>query len=532
MSSEKPALKPKPKVPPPVKAKKPQLAATALLESKSGVNASAALKSNLTKTMSQTSENSTSSQPSKPVRLASELYTATVSKFPPPPVHVHRNKSQASVTIDRSSPAASTPEQETASPVSSQSPVSSDDEDAPPLPSRPSRSESVSSVEEEDAPPLPRRPSPSTRPAVLDEKKSKIPPLRSELFQKQPSPEVPGKPKPPRPAKPSLNLNTTTDSFSRTLSSNLEKLKVSGSKPSLSPPTPPKSRSSALSSGTSTPPSPPKPRIRPSAPPPRSASKSNWRAPDLNLELQTGWFAKEDFENHIPADLQGLDYATSFGYNSKEFFRVVVFRNRDLSTTKLRFTWPKSGDPGASVEHEIKFVPPPQATKAQLEEGASLYGDHVAGWTEAHKGKKVGDGECWTLAHDALQRGCGKHAFVSSGLVHGALLSTVTGKQGGPEIRKEPVSDTIKRGDILQFANCCFRYPNKALFYGSPDHTSVVSHVTGSSELPRLQVLHQNVNGEKLVIEESIDLETLVEGTIKVYRPISSSWISELSPMW
>ncbi|KAG7694038.1 hypothetical protein KL930_002999 [Ogataea haglerorum] len=531
MSSEKPALKPKPKIPPPVKAKKPQLAATALLDSKSPVNASSAVKSNLTKTVSQTSEKSTSPQSPKPESSTSELYTATVSKFPPPPVHVLRNKAQGSVAIDKSSPAASSPEQKPTSPVSSQSPVSSDDEDAPPLPLRPSRTESVSSVEEEDAPPLPRRPTASAKSALVDEIESKLQPPRPERFQKHSSPDS-EKPRPPRPGKPSLNLKPNTDSFSRNLSSDLEKLSISSSKPLLSPPNPPKSRSPAHSSGTSTPPSPPKPRTKPSAPPPRSGLRTNWKAPDLNLELSTGWFAKDDFENHLPTDLKGLDYATSFGYNSKEFFRVVVFRNKDLSTIKLRFTWPKSGDPGVSVEHEIKFVPPPQATKAQLEEGASLYGEHVAGWTEAHKGKKVGDGECWTLAHDALQRGCGKHAFVSSGLVHGALLSTITGKKGGPEVRKEPVSDTVKRGDILQFANCCFRYPNKALFYGSPDHTSIVGHVTGSTELPRLQVLHQNVNGEKIVIEESIDLDMLVEGSVKVYRPIGAGWISELSPMW
>ncbi|KAG7904828.1 hypothetical protein KL907_003044 [Ogataea polymorpha] len=532
MSSGKPALKPKPKIPPPVKAKKPQLSATALLDSKSELNASSPLKNNLTKTVSPTSDIPASAQPPKPLRSTSELYTATVSKFPPPPVHVHRNKLEASVTVDRSSPAASSPEQKPASPVSSPSPVSSDEEDAPPLPSRPSRTESVSSVEEEDAPPLPRRPTPSTNSAVVDELKSKLPPPRPQVLQKHLETSISEKPKPPRPAKPSINLKPTTDSFSRNLSSNLENLDLSSSKSSPNPPTPPKSRSSALSSGTSTPPSPPKPRTKPSAPPPRSVPRLNWKAPDLNLELSTGWFAKEDFENHLPLDLKGLDYATSFGYNSKEFFRVVVFRYRDLSTIKLRFTWPKSGDPGSSAEHEMRFVPPPQATKAQLEEGASLYGDHVAGWTEAHKGKKVGDGECWTLAHDALQRGCGKHAFVSSGLVHGALLSTITGKAGGPEIRKETVTDTIKRGDILQFSTCSFRYPNKALFYGSPDHTAIVSHVTGSTELPRLRVLHQNVNGEKIVIEESIDLEALVEGTIKVYRPISASWISELSPMW
>ncbi|KAH3663600.1 hypothetical protein OGAPHI_005001 [Ogataea philodendri] len=541
MSSEKPALKPKPKIPPPIKAKKPDLTVVTAPEPADEENVVASWRNSLKKTEPQLSpktEHKPAPKPTEPVRTS---FSAVASKFPPPPVHINRNKSQASIKLERTpSTTPSLPEGQRSSTVSSKTPLSSDDEDAPPLPSRPSRGNSVSSVEE-DAPPLPKRPGISPQHSVVQELKTRAPPkprvLERSDSQKSatppPRPERKGTPPVVKP-KPALKPKPVPESFTNTLTSNLETLKLQQQRPNHSaPPTPPKSRSSAFNSGTASPASPaPRSRSKPSVPPPRSAAKSNWHPPVLNLELDSGWFAKDDFENYLPKDLQNLDYATSYGYNSKENFRVLVFRNRDLSTTKIKFTWDKAGDPAQSADHETKFVPPPQASKALLDEGAAVYGEHVAGWSEAQKGKKVGDGECWTLAHEALKRGCGKHAFISSGLVHGALLGTIVVNDKKPKFQKEPVSSNIQRGDILQFKDCCIRYPNKALFYGSPDHTSVVTHVTGSVELPKVDVLHQNVNGEKVVILETLELDKLVEGEVKVYRPVAASWISELTPMW
>ncbi|CDK25974.1 unnamed protein product [Kuraishia capsulata CBS 1993] len=272
-----------------------------------------------------------------------------------------------------------------------------------------------------------------------------------------------------------------------------------------------------------------KPKAPPVVPPHRTLAKSDWKPPVLDLELTKPWFVNdENFAENLPKVFKGLNFATAYGYNSKEHFRILTVRLHDLSTAKVKLTWPKSGDPTALVEVEKKFEEPPHASSKQLLEGASLFGEHVASWCETKEDKTVGDGECWTLAHDALEKGCGKHAFVSEGLVHGALTLLIKFENGKTERVKSSVSDGIKRGDILQFENCCLRYPNKALFFGSPDHTAVVTSVSGS----QLNIIHQNVNGNKFVVREEIDIDKLTEGTIKVYRPVTSKWIEDLSPVW
>ncbi|GMF07923.1 unnamed protein product [Ambrosiozyma monospora] len=217
----------------------------------------------------------------------------------------------------------------------------------------------------------------------------------------------------------------------------------------------------------------------------------------------------------------------------KKHFKMMAFRNNDLSTIKLKLIWEKT-DPKSTVEPELKFIPPPMATQELLLQGSSKYGEHIASWCEVKLGSKVGDGECWTLAHDALEKSCGKHAFVSSGYCHGAILYTLIGseKKGvPPSVVKESVTDELKRGDILQFTSCGFRYPNKALFFGDPNHTSEAAEVKPSpdnSQFQKVVVLHQNVNGHKIVSTEEIELDKLMEGKLEVYRPVDASWIPSL----
>ncbi|GMF01017.1 unnamed protein product [[Candida] boidinii] len=74
------------------------------------------------------------------------------------------------------------------------------------------------------------------------------------------------------------------------------------------------------------------------------------------------------------------------------------------------------------------------------------------------------------------------------------------------------------------------RYPNKALFFGAPHHTSIV--LSASDNDSEVEVMHQNVNGKKIVQRESLDLSKLTEGEIKVFRPVNVNWIEELTPMW
>jgi len=90
-------------------------------------------------------------------------------------------------------------------------------------------------------------------------------------------------------------------------------------------------------------------------------------------------------------------------------------------------------------------------------------------------GKQVGNGECWTLAHDALEFVQGTvvpKVMVSAGTIHGQCIFARDGQktiQGSLE--------DVRPGDIVQYLECKFeRRQNGRVVTtstaGAPDHTS------------------------------------------------------------
>ena len=67
-----------------------------------------------------------------------------------------------------------------------------------------------------------------------------------------------------------------------------------------------------------------------------------------------------------------------------------------------------------------------------------------------------------------------------------------------------------KPGDILQFQNAIFLGMNYWMILGTPDHTAIVFMVQGSD----VMLLHQDVNGIRLVQSSTINLADLHSGTI------------------
>lgn len=299
---------------------------------------------------------------------------------------------------------------------------------------------------------------------------------------------------------------------------------------------PPTRRLVSNSSVTSStpPPAPPSRNKAPLVPPPRNTAA--WKEPKINFELSTLWFMSDDLSN-LPRDLQGLDLQCSHGFVGTKEFKIFAFRLRDLATLKVKLVWKKgSAVPIDTLSEEVEFMAPPVATKAQLMDGNEKYGEHIANWCEVKEGQTVGDGECWTLAHDALEKACGRHAFISSGLTHGALIATFVGKDNTiPAITLPPVSDAIRRGDILQFKSCVFQYPRRTMSFGSPDHTAIVLDVKESDDADKdgrlkwLEIIHQNMAGVKKVRVSDIDLGRLSSGELRVFRPVDAEWITDLS---
>lgn len=288
------------------------------------------------------------------------------------------------------------------------------------------------------------------------------------------------------------------------------------------------SRNSSTSklSSSSTPPPPPPSRFSG-----RSQDKvfqqNKWKQPDLDLEIPTCWFASGN-SGTIPKCFQGCDWTSSYGSSGSQRFSNYAFRLPDLATAVLKFSWDSGGSsPLMTLKQSVKFIPPPSATKEQLLDGYKQYSEHIANWCEVKAGAQVGDGECWTLAHDALKKACGSHAFVSSGYNHGALILTVKANtsEDEPIIVRETVTDSIRRGDILQFTSCLFKSGGQWQVFGHPDHTAIVLDTSGS----KLKIVQQNFQNQKVVGFGEIDLHELSSGELKVFRPVDSNWIIDLS---
>ena len=121
----------------------------------------------------------------------------------------------------------------------------------------------------------------------------------------------------------------------------------------------------------------------------------------------------------------------------------------------------------------------------------------VLSYARERKGKQEGNGECWTLAANALKTAGARTA-----------RSYDFGRKLGPR-------DAIYPGDIVQFEKAEF-----AGRYGAtmPHHTAIVESVHGPT---KLGLIHQNFgDAGKRVSLRTIDLVELKSGTVEIYRPL------------
>ena len=251
------------------------------------------------------------------------------------------------------------------------------------------------------------------------------------------------------------------------------------------PPPPPRPR---IANGTAPPPPPVNVSTKPtlSTKPTRSSSQPSWTPTDIPLNFEKQWYSTDPMEqipylsaNPSKAISSSSITASGSGYaNHMTWLYTATFAIRwttDLSRTFIRVTW-SSDDPRGSVQGRQKHFPPPTPLgPTDLEKCSGLYGPAVVRFCQGQLGRQVGDGECWTLAHDALEFVQGvvqPKCMVSSGTIHGQCIfrregtTTVFGTLEG-----------VRPGDIVQYLECKFeRRQNGRVVYtssaGAPDHTS------------------------------------------------------------
>ena len=134
------------------------------------------------------------------------------------------------------------------------------------------------------------------------------------------------------------------------------------------------------------------------------------------------------------------------------------------------------------------------ATNAQE---SSAVAKKILAFCDLNKGKKVGKGECWDLAKEALN---------SAGAKWTAPYDF------GKALTKK---DAVLPGDIIQFEKVRIEYPDGA-WKEIPHHTAIIYKV---AETNKYTIAEQNANGKRFVLFSEIDLSYIKKGKYTIYRP-------------
>ena len=266
----------------------------------------------------------------------------------------------------------------------------------------------------------------------------------------------------------------------------------------------------------------------------------------VDLELHTRWFLQKPPGFPFPSlrahgDLNA-DYSWEYmesinppGSRDYTFIGAVQWFS-DMSITKVRVRW-NSANVSGTVRGEQKRIQgagSEQLGETELRLASSWYGRHVVDWCRARIGTTVGDGECWALADKALE-GAGVQAVLegheppmrSVSRVHGQSILHWTCESGVPVEGLLEIT-SVAPGDILEMSNAHFKTVkmNSAFNLRSEQnvglavHTAIIAKVEGE----KMHVIEQNTQMEKTVVENVYDLHDMVEGTVKIYRPIGQSY--------
>ncbi len=136
-------------------------------------------------------------------------------------------------------------------------------------------------------------------------------------------------------------------------------------------------------------------------------------------------------------------------------------------------------------------------------------GDEIVSYLTKREGKKIGRGECWDAAQEALD-------------VNGAIWKRTMdfGRQINPD------KEDVQPGDIIQFRTVKIVVDETLedgsrvrmqMAIGNPDHTSIVTKVLGPMHF---EVIHQNVNGKRFMVFDELDFSKgKITGSIRFFRP-------------
>lgn len=163
------------------------------------------------------------------------------------------------------------------------------------------------------------------------------------------------------------------------------------------------------------------------------------------------------------------------------------------------------------------------AAECEARQNEDDAGTLVMEFCQGRLGRKVGNGQCASLAAKALEhagaQGMGRDFPNAGDYVWGDLVTVVFSDKRKPQTQL----DAVCGGDVIQFRNVRFegRYPGGGTYWMQADHhTAVVESVDTSTQT--IQILHQNWNGNKTVRRDALKLSDLKRGWLRIYRPVAS----------
>jgi hypothetical protein len=128
--------------------------------------------------------------------------------------------------------------------------------------------------------------------------------------------------------------------------------------------------------------------------------------------------------------------------------------------------------------------------------------------------KVIGNGECWTLANDAIAAAGAwppmwRSTFQEGALNFGTLIGVVDRNNKDAITKAQP-------GDILQFYNACLMVEGQSIQIAK--HTGIVAKVTGGT---RVMTIEANVAYVKTPQAQWRDFNGLLSGKVKVWRAVA-----------
>ncbi|UZJ52333.1 hypothetical protein CBS101457_001653 [Exobasidium rhododendri] len=221
--------------------------------------------------------------------------------------------------------------------------------------------------------------------------------------------------------------------------------------------------------------------------------------------------------NAIPLSIKGrsdVSYSTSSMYRGNDHSLLGGSLFADLSCLWWKVSWDQT-DPARSVRCQVAYKQPPEAwnDEGRLAEASRGFGDWIAGFAETNERNRtpVGDGECWTLAADAItytneKAGLteGNRLMKTIGRTHGFLLfagkaDEVKGQcgrwRGGDRFGSR--GGGVRRGDIVEWKSAKCRLKGSPagsyVILGSPEHTAIIVQ---DSPLPK-RIEEQTDSGDR-----------------------------------